>query len=256
MDYNKDELNDKRTDRRKHLLLIVDLDTENLVYMSMLLQRFDFLTEISKSAREAFVSVTTTIPSLIITALSLKDMNGLNLIKLIRKNSKTANIPFIALRNKDDALGEQYAFRAGAVECLTKPVAAELLYRAVQGALENRPRVAMRIRTIQPVDVSTKPFDGCQGLYTLDISERGLFIRTAVPAHQNAILSLKINLNGIVIAADASVIHTCPPHRGPHHEPGMGLKFTHLSINDLELLRTFIKNEITRGLIPEMDLPY
>src|SRR4030065_2578405 len=82
-------------DRRSHSLLIVDSDAQSLVYMSMLLQRFDFRTETAKTAREAFASATTAIPSLIITALSLKDMNGLNLITQLRKNPKTTNIPFI-----------------------------------------------------------------------------------------------------------------------------------------------------------------
>jgi CheY-like chemotaxis protein len=243
-------------DRKKRYLLIIDSDTQNLFYLSMLLTRFDFKTDIAKTAHEAFVGATTTTPSLIITALELKDMHGLNLITLLRKNPKTTNIPFIALRGKEDALGEQYCFSVGAADCLVKPVSAELLYRAVQRALENRPRATMRIRTIQPVKVDTAPFDSRTGLHTLDLSERGIFLRTVKPAPENALLSLKINLNGMIIAGEARVIYTCPPCKGPYHEPGMGLQFTYLAPNDMELLRNFIKNEVTRGLVPEKDLPY
>jgi CheY-like chemotaxis protein len=243
-------------DRIKRTLLIVDSDTQNLVYLSMLLQRFDFQTHTAKTAREAFASATTTTPSLIITALGLTDMNGLHLIKLLRNHPKTANISFIALRSQEDTVGEQYCFNAGAVDCLAKPVSAELLYRAVQRALEDRPRATMRIRTIQPVQVDTAPFVGSKGLYTLDMSERGVFIRSVKSAPENTLLSLKINLNGLLIEAEARVIYTCPPHKGPYHEPGMGLQFTDLLPNDLGLLRNFIRSEVTRGLVPEQDLPY
>jgi CheY-like chemotaxis protein len=243
-------------DRKKHSLLIVDSDAQNLLYISMLLQRFDYQTDTAKTAREAFASATLTIPSLIITALGLKDMNGLNLIKLLRKNPKTTNIPFIALRNQEDAVGEQYCFSAGAVDCLVKPVSAELLYRAVQGGLEDKPRATMRIRTIQPVKVGTIPFDGREGMYTLDLSERGIFLRTSKSAPENTLLSCRINLSGTIIAAEAKVIYTCPPCKGPYHEPGMGLQFTYVSQNDLELLRNFIRTEVTRGIVPEQDLPY
>ena len=237
-------------ERRSHPLLLVDSDAESLLCVSMLLQRLDFRVATAKTAREAFASATTAIPSLIITALSLNDMNGLNLITLLRKNPKTTNIPFIALRNPRDYVGEQYCFSAGAIDCLVKPVSAELLYRAVQGGLEDRPRAAMRLRTIQPVWVDTVPFDDGEDVHTLDISERGLFLRTAKPAPENTRLSVRIDLNGTIIKAEVKVIYTCPPCKGPYGEPGAGLQFTHLSPNDLELLRKFMRKEITRGIVP------
>jgi CheY-like chemotaxis protein len=240
--------------RRRHALLIVDTDAPSLLYISMLLQRFDFQTETAKTAQEAFEITTTAKPALIITAMRLNGMNGLNFITLLRKNPKTTNIPFIALRNPGDYIEEKHCFSAGAVDCLVKPISAELLYRAVQGGLEDRPRAAMRFRTIQPVWVDTVPFDGGEDIHTLDISERGLFLRTAKPAPENTHLSLRINLNGRIIKAEAKVVYTCQPCKGPYNEAGAGLQFTNLSPNDLKLLRKFIRTKITRGIVPEQDL--
>ena len=242
-------------DRRRQTLLIVDTDAQSLLHISMLLQRFDFQTEIAITAQEAFEITTNTIPDLIITDLDLKDMNGLNLIKQLRKNSKTTNIPFIALRDPRYPIGVKYCFSAGAVDCLDKPVSAELLYRAVQGGLEDRPRATMRFRTIQPVWVDTVPFDGGEDVHTVDISESGIFLRTAKPAPENTRLSFRINLDGIIVKAEAKVVYTCPPCKGPYSEPGVGLQFTHLSPNDLELLRKFMRNKITWGIVPEQDAP-
>jgi CheY-like chemotaxis protein len=242
-------------DRRKYSLLIVDSDALSLLHISMLLKRFDFQTETVKTAQEAFERATTATPALIITALELKDMHGLYLVKLLKKNPKTTNVPFIALRNPGDSLGEKYCFSAGAIDCLVKPVSAELLYRALQGGLEDRPRATMRFRTIQPVWVDTVPFDGGgEDIHTLDISEGGLFLRTAKPAPANTRLSFRINLDGTIIKAEAKVIYTCPPCKGPYHEPGTGLQFTNLSPNNLEILQTFMRNEVIRGIVPKHDL--
>jgi len=243
-------------DRRRYSLLIVDSEAMNLLYLSMLLKRLDCETKTAKTAREAFASAMTAKPALIITALKLNDMHGLNFITQLRKNPKTANIPFIAMRNPGDTLGEKYCFRAGAVDCLVKPVSADLLYRALQGGLEDRPRAAMRFRTILPVWVDTVPFDGGYDIHTLDISERGLFLRTANPAPENTRLSFRINLDGTIIKAEAKVVYTCPPCKGPYKEPGTGLEFTYLSPNDRELLRRFLKNAVTRGAVPEQDLSW
>jgi CheY-like chemotaxis protein len=239
--------------RTNHTLLIVDSDPENILYVQLLLQRFDFQTHSARSAREAFALANAAIPSLILTAVGLKDMSGLNMIKLLRQTAKTANIPFIAMRKPEDAVGERHCFNAGAVACLNKPISAELLYRALQEALEEKPRMTMRIRTIQPVKVETAPYEGSEGIHTLDMSERGVFLRTPRPAPENAKLSLQINLNGVTISPVAKVIYTCPPYKGRYDEPGIGLQFTQLSSQDLEHIRRFIKHEVMRGIVPEKD---
>jgi CheY-like chemotaxis protein len=235
--------------RKKQSVLLVDSDEEGLRYTSTLLRRLDYKTETAKTAREGYVCATTDVPSVIITALKLKDMNGLNLMTQLRRNSKTTTIPFIALRTSGDAIAEKYCFSAGAVDCLVKPVSAELLYRAVQGCLEDRPRASMRFRTTQLVWVDTVPFDNSDDVHTLDISERGLFLRTTKAVPENTQLSLRIDLAGTIIKAKARVVYTCPPCKGPYQEPGMGLQFTYLSPTDLEFVRRFMRTEITRGLL-------
>ena len=244
------------SDQKNRCLLIVDSDAQNLLYVSLLLQRFEYQIGTAKTAREAFVNATAALPSLIITSIGLQDMSGLNLMKLLRQNAKTAVIPFIAMRRQEDAVGEQHCFNAGAVACLCKPVSAELLYRAVQGALEERPREAMRIRTIQPVKVDATSPGTNADMHTLDMSERGMFLRTTTQFPANTHLAFRINLNGVIILAEGKVIYTCPQGKGPYQEPGMGLQFTRISPHDLELVRRFIRNEVMRGIVPEQDLSY
>jgi c-di-GMP-binding flagellar brake protein YcgR len=137
------------------------------------------------------------------------------------------------------------------VNCLNKPISAELLYRAVQAATQERPRTNMRIRTIQPVQVHTTPGPSCDAAHTLDLSEQGMFLRTMKPAPEQSRLSIRINLNGLIIAAEAVVVYNCAQNSGPYKESGMGLEFTRIAPKDQELIRRFIGSEVLRGIMPE-----
>jgi c-di-GMP-binding flagellar brake protein YcgR len=178
-------------------------------------------------------------------------MQGIQLLQMLKKHPNTADIPLIAMRRKDDPIKEQSCLSAGAVHCLTKPISAELLYRAVQTATQKRPRVNMRIRTIQPVQVNMMPGATCDAAHTLDLSEQGMFLRTLKPAPENSRLSIRINLNGLIIAAEAVVVYNCLPNAGPYKESGMGLEFTRIAPKDREVIRRFIGSEVLRGIKPE-----
>jgi CheY-like chemotaxis protein len=126
-------MSDQRSTGR--YLLVVDSDIDNLIYTSMLLQGFAYHPHIAKTAREAFLAVNIAKPALIIAALDIADLHGLDLMRLLKKNIGTVDIPFILLRKPTDTINENQCSTAGAVNCLTKPISAEELYHAVRNAL-------------------------------------------------------------------------------------------------------------------------
>jgi len=238
------------SDRKNRLLLVVDSDVANLSYTSTLLKRFDYQTSTAGTAKEAFQIATVSVPSLIIVSLDLKDMHGLELMRDLRKNPSTAAVPFIALRRSGDLLGEKQSLELGAADCFYHPVAAERLYQAVQTATENRPRACIRLRTTHPVRVQDLLLDGIEGASTLDLSERGMFLRTTEPAVVNTRLSLHLDLNGHPIPLESVVIYSYRTAGGPYLQPGMGLEFVRISPRDQALIRQFVKTEVTRGIMP------
>jgi two-component system chemotaxis response regulator CheY len=230
-------------------LLVADSDIDCLFYTSILLQRFGYYPHIAKTAHEAFIAATTATPSLIITALDLTDLNGLDFIRLLRKNSGSSDIPCIALRKQNDSVDEHHCFSAGAAGCLTKPVSAEVLYHAVQTAIETTCRTTIRIQTVQVVKVQNSPSDKHSlVIHSANISENGVFLKTCEPEPLNTRLFLKLNLNGQIIAAEALVVyHTAVDMN--HPEPGMGLKFIQITPRDREIVRRFIKAETSQDCI-------
>jgi CheY-like chemotaxis protein len=237
-----------QADRKNRFLLVVDSDANNLIYTSMLLKRFDYQTCTAKTAREALEMTKVAVPSLIITALDLKDMHGLDLIQHVKNNIPTAEVPFIALRKPGAPMKGQRGAEVPAVECLYQPVSAELLYRAVQAAVETKPRSHIRIRTLQPVKVDDLQFTDLEGVCITELSERGMFLRTKSPAAVNTRLSVQIYLYGQIIGVEAVVIYSDGTGAGPYRYPGMGLQFIRIAPQDQELIRRFIHGEVLRGI--------
>jgi CheY-like chemotaxis protein len=237
-----------QADRKNIFLLVVDSDAGNLIYTSMLLKRFEYQTCASKTAREALEMARVAVPSLIITALDLNDMPGLELVQHVRNNAPTAKVPFIVLRKPGQSIQGPLGAGVGTVEYLDQPISAELLYRAVQTAVEAKPRSHIRIRTLQPVKVDDFQLTDFEGVCTTELSERGMFLRTKTPAAVNTRLSIQLYLYGQIIGAEAVVIYTEGTGTGPYREPGMGLQFVRIAPADQELLRQFIRGEVMRGI--------
>lgn len=233
----------------KRMLLVVDSDVSNLKYTTGLLTRFNYYARPAKSAKEATETALTSVPSLILTTLELKDTHGLDFIQELRKNPGVEEIPFIALRRQGDLVGEKRSLEMGAKDCLYHPVNPEKLYVAVQTATEKKPRKHIRLKTMLPVKVDEMPGEG---LKTLDLSERGMFLHATDPVPPNTRLSVRFELQGETIPVAARVVYSLKTPGGPYLQPGMGLEFVTISPRSQELVRRFVKAEITRGIAPSM----
>jgi CheY-like chemotaxis protein len=236
-------------DQKSRFLVVVDSDANSLYYTSMLLQRFHYKTVSATTAREALTIAAVKVPALVVFALGLKDMPGLDFVTLFRKRHGTA-VPFVAIRKQDDLFGEQDCQGQGVSYCFSRPVSAEDLYRAVQAAVEKTPRHYIRIRTLLPVQSCTMSHDCLENACTTDLSERGMFVRTEKPASAKTHLSCTLQLYGQVVVVDADVLYSYRNNEGPYQEPGMGIAFTRIAPKDQELIRRFIRNEVTRGITP------
>lgn len=237
-------------DRRSRFLLVVDSDANTLFYLSMVLQRLEYHISTAMTGEEALAIAAVAPPALIITALDMKGMSGLDLIQQL---SQIAATPIIAIRKQSDLLGEKRSLELGAGACLSMPISVEKLYQAVQAAVETTPRANIRIRAALSVTVNDLPLDGHPGPHAVVLSERGMFLPTNTPAPVDTRLSLRIEFNNIRIFAEAITLYSHRTFCGPYQEPGMGIEFSRIAQKDQERLRQFIRNEVTRGIMPLSD---
>lgn len=239
-----------KADRINRYVLVVDSDADNLSYTAMLLQRFDYQIRTAATAAEALKTATGGAPSLITISIGPNEESGFELMRKFKQIPRVAGVPCIVFAQHDNLLGEVQSRELGAAACLFLPVSPELLYQAVQAAVETRPRTCIRLRTFLPVEVNNLSLDYLDGACTSILSERGMFMRTTTPFEVNTRLSLEIDLRDQTIVVDAVVLYSHRAAKGRYREPGMGLEFIRIEPNDQEHIRQFIRNEVTQGITP------
>lgn len=234
--------------RNSRFLLVVDSDANDLIYISMLLQRFEYNICTAKTGEEALELSSVSIPALIIADMDLADMKGLELIKRLKRRQFTANLPVIVKIVKHTLEKERLCIQAGAFACIRNPVHAEELYRAVQSAIESTPRNSIRIPTHLRVSVNNVPFDSGEGEFASVLSEKGMFIRTLRPYQASSTINVQIIVKGRIISIEAVVLYTHTFDEGLHREPGMGLQYTRIAFQDQSAIHQFIDEEINKGI--------
>jgi CheY-like chemotaxis protein len=236
--------------REARYILIVESKTTDVFCDSMLLQRFEYRVCAVNSAGQAVELASLALPALVIADLHLPGLSGVDLITLLRQDPRTASLPVILLAPAGDRSAERRCREAGAAACIAKPVLAEELYCAVQAAIEATPRSSIRIRTRLSVSVNNVPLDCVEGECASVLSEHGMYVRTLSPYPRDDRLALEMNINGRVVYTEAAVLHSHRPGEGPFRGPGMGLKFIRMAPGDQEFIRQFIREEVSRGIMP------
>jgi len=229
--------------------VVVDSDSNDLVYTAILLQRFEFLVCTARSAAEALEMTAVIPPILVVTSQDLQEVTGYDLVLRLRLDPRTSEVPVIALTHAGDLPTARRFRDAGVAACLEKPVQVEKLYTAVQAAV-SKPRKNLRIATALTVTVNGVLLSSSAGECATDISEHGLYIRTLKPAVKGSRLAITILIKNKIIPVETVVLYTYGHLQGLFKEPGMGLEFVRIAPEDRELIRQYIRGEITQGVSP------
>lgn len=237
-------------DRQQKLgyLLIVDSDLNELLYTSMLLQRFDYNSCTATNGEDAFQMANTAVPALILITPDLPDISGTDLILRFKQHSRTSSVPILVKVDKIIPAVEQQYHTVGASGLLSSPVTADDLFQLVQKMIETAPRSNIRIRTRLPVVMNGKQLDCGIGECVSELSEFGMYIRTSEQCPPSTRIPVKISLKDRLIALEGEVLYCHLKGEGPFLQPGMGVKFANLSEDDRKFLKSYIREEIMKGL--------
>jgi len=114
-------------------ILIVDDDVDSLKLMGLMLQRNGYEVIAANAGNQALAKATSELPDLIILDVMMPDMNGYEVCRRLRAESKTQSIPIIMFTAKTLIDDKVAGFEAGADDYLTKPThPAELASRVKQ----------------------------------------------------------------------------------------------------------------------------
>jgi FixJ family two-component response regulator len=122
------------------IVFVVDDDISVRESLELLISFAGWQPELFASAEEFLARPRVSVPNCLILDVSLPDLDGLELQKLIA--SDRTDMPIIFITGHGDIPMTVQAMKAGAVEFLTKPFDDEVLLSAIQHALE-RSRAAL-----------------------------------------------------------------------------------------------------------------
>jgi CheY-like chemotaxis protein len=127
----------KRSTKTRGILLIVDPDRENLVYLSKIFKQRGFSILMAQKVEDAFQILINQIPSLIISEVLFPNsqIDGVGFLKKLREHSVLKHTPFIFISSISDKKVIHASFRLGIDQFLAKPVDLELLMAIIEGKL-------------------------------------------------------------------------------------------------------------------------
>ena len=117
----------------KPIVFVVDDDISVRESLEMLIQFAGWQPETFESAEEFLAHPRVLTPNCLVLDVSLPDLNGLDLQKLV---ADRIEMPIIFITGYGDVPITVRAMKAGAVEFLTKPLAEEALLGAIRHAIE------------------------------------------------------------------------------------------------------------------------
>lgn len=116
-------------------ILIVDDKKANIkILVELLGDNYDLL--VSKDGQSAIEMVHEDKPDLILLDILMPDMDGFEVCKELKKNSRTKNIPIIFLTAKTDEDSIETAYDLGGSDYVTKPFRPKELRAKVKRELE------------------------------------------------------------------------------------------------------------------------
>lgn len=102
-------------------ILIVDDISVNVKILDNILSNEGYDTLCALSVQKALDIIKQTKPSLILSDLSMPEIDGLEFCRMLKANPKTRDIPFVLVSVLDTREEKEQAFLAGAVDYIPKP---------------------------------------------------------------------------------------------------------------------------------------
>ncbi|MCL2293345.1 MAG: response regulator [Spirochaetes bacterium] len=116
--------------KRKKIFMIDDDRTNLAIARGALVDKYIVLT--ITSGKKLFELLEKTIPDLILLDIEMPEMNGYEVIKILKNSENTAHIPVIFLTALIDPESEIKGLNLGAVDYVSKPFSQELLLKRVE----------------------------------------------------------------------------------------------------------------------------
>jgi len=141
-------------------ILVVDDEAKLLKAVAVTLRGEDYEVITANNGAEAIISLSKTVPDLIVSDIRMPGMDGFQLAKTLRQNARTEMIPIVFLTAKDERKDRLQSLRSGVDAYLTKPFDPEELLVVIANILNRVERMsaelARMVKTVNGEDFETE----------------------------------------------------------------------------------------------------
>jgi PleD family two-component response regulator len=127
----------------KARLLIVEDDPDISNMLKIFFNSQNYEVDIAPRGSDAFEKTRHNMPNLIVLDIMLPDIDGYEVCKVLRTNTRTSHIPIIFLTQKDERSDKLQGLELGADDYITKPFDIEELKLRVQNAITRSERESL-----------------------------------------------------------------------------------------------------------------
>ena len=188
---------------------------------------------------EAFEIAQRERPDLVVTDLSMREMDGDELCRKIRRDADLRHVPVIVVTSGNSAEEHERAVRAGADGVISKPLCRVTLLQVTQRFL----RLAVRSFERVSFETEVRLSAGGQDLWawSRNVSRGGMFVEadTALEPDSEFQVEFTVPDTSIVVQPTARVVWRRPADH-EHGRPGMGLQFLKLDREAAQWLEQYV----------------
>jgi len=127
----------------KARLLVVEDDIDIANMLKIYFSGMEFEVDVANRGSEALEKTRQALPHLIVLDIMLPDIDGYEVCRNLRTNTRTSHIPVIFLTQKDERSDKLQGLELGADDYITKPFDIEELKLRVQGAIRRSERESL-----------------------------------------------------------------------------------------------------------------
>jgi len=181
-------------------ILVVEDDPDIATLVARYLEKAGFAADVVSSGGEALAAVAARPPDLLVLDLMLPQVDGLEICRAVRTNSKTADVPIIILTARAEESDRIVGLEIGADDYMAKPFSPNELVARVRALLRRVQRTrpsAERTVTYGSIVVDTQQHTVTANGAAVTLTAKEFLLLEYLLQHRGRVLSRDVLLNDV-----------------------------------------------------------
>jgi CheY-like chemotaxis protein len=246
----------KLMSRARKKILIVDDSTSTVMFMKIVLKRMGFDVCSAPNGLEGLRRVQQDSPDLVILDLSMPVMDGRTMLKKLRENNGSADLPVViaSVDESEETLTE--IARLGISAYMKKPIKLDNLHAVIEEVLFSPVGAGRRcLRSPYHERVVLRSGGVSRQLLAENLSEGGIYVRKEDPLETGTPVKVTFALGkeGLLALAGRVIYQRTSQEGLSTKPPGMAIEFDEMPAYAARLLKAFIEKQLAGDLIESED---